>query len=186
MKMIKGKRHLIISLLAIMLFGSYGSVWAALIYETCHNPASDVLVNSSHPYAFELDLPGWDFEKGLYTVATFELTYENQCGLPIKAYAAHPNNPGNYDIILGTIPTTTYGASGTETFDLLSGLSEADFNALFQDQSILYAQTNCHYYFDKACLHLETISTPIPGSVLLLGSGLLGLIGLGRRRMRQE
>ncbi|OPL12945.1 MAG: hypothetical protein AVO38_03055 [delta proteobacterium ML8_D] len=184
MKMIKGKRHLVIFILAIMLFWSCSSVWAAVTYETCHNPASDVFVDSNHPYSFELDLPGWDFDKGHYTVATLELTYENQWGLPIKVYAADPDNPGTYDIFLGAIPNNTYGASGTETFDLLSGLSEADFNSLFQDQSILYAQTNCHYYFDKACLHLETISTPIPGSVLLLGSGLLGLIGLGRRRMR--
>ena len=175
----KTKNNLIMSLVIIGVFMWSSSAWAAFIFDSSWDPDPNVFVNSSHPYEFELGLPGWDFEKGLYTQATFALTYEDQCGVDIYVYAADPNDQGNYGILLGTVPTTTWGASGTETFDLLSALSVAEFNTIFQDESLLYVKTNCHYYFDKAELELKAV--PIPASVLLFGSGLLGLIGLRRR-----
>lgn len=38
------------------------------------------------------------------------------------------------------------------------------------------------YAFDKAVLKVETSAIPIPGAIWLLGTGLVGLIGVARRK----
>ena len=173
-------------MLGILVFVSVPS-WAASIYDTEWNPP-DVQVTASHPYYFPLVLPAWDFDKGDYSVATFDLTYLNQCDLDIFIYAADPASDtsvaSSYNILLGTVPTTTYGASGTAQFDLLTALDTGNFEALFKGQTTLYLVADCHYVFDKAALHLEADAVPIPTTLLLLASGLFGLIGFRRRNSR--
>ena len=169
-------------LLACMIVFISSSALATYIHNDCHDPDPNVWVTATSPYYFEMVLPSWDLGKDAYTEATFDLTYLDQSYLGIFVYAADPlSNPKNYDILLGTVSTSTPGASGTAQFDLLA-LNESEFMALFMGQSTLYVKTNCHYVFDKACLHMEAV--PIPGAVWLLGSCLIGLIGL-RRRMKK-
>ncbi len=170
--------------------GSVDGPWASIVDETpglecttCWNPP-DVTVDEKHPYYFPLILPGWDLERADYTDATLSLTYHSQYGLDIFLYAADPasdtSSSSSYTILLGTVPYTTPNASGTAQFDLLADLSTEDFNALFQGQDLLYLVADCHYVFDKACLHLDTAPVPVPPALLLLGSALLGLVGIRR------
>lgn len=164
-----------------MVVFTAGSALAAYVHDTCYNPPN-VTVDSSHPYYFTLGLPSWDFNMDAYTEATFELTYLDQYYLDIFIYAADPANYSNaadYDILIGTVPVTTPGASGTAQFDLLASLSTDDFELLFKGEPTLYLVADCHYVFDKASLHMEAV--PIPATFLLFGSGLLGLLGLRRR-----
>jgi hypothetical protein len=163
------------------------------VYDTCWNPPN-VMVDSLHPYYFPLTLPGWDLDKANYQEATFNITYVDQSLLNIYIYAADPatdtSKASSYNILLGTVPYWTkycplIGKSGTAQFDLLAALDTNTFNALFKGQDTLYVVSDCHYIFDKASLHLETVpgqggTVPIPPSILLLGSGLLGLLGFRR------
>ncbi len=174
--MLKFTKTLGLVILGIMVFTSSPAL-AGPIHDASWDPDPNIFVNSDNPHYFTLDLPAWDMGKDDYTVATFELTYEDQYELDIEIWAAAPAGI-SYDILLGTVPITVDGASGTETFDLLAVLDAADFNTLFQGQATLFLVADCHYYFDKASLHLEAV--PIPTTFLLLGSGLLGLFGLRR------
>ncbi len=160
-----------------------GTVRAAYVYNTSWNPPN-IVIDSSHPYYFPLNLPGWDFNKGDYTKAMFELTYLDQWYLDINVFAADPatdtSNASSYNILIGTVPCTIDGASGTAQFNLLAMLNDATFDALFDGQNTLYLVADCHYVFDKAALSLEANPIPIPPAFLLLGSGLLGLLGFRR------
>jgi hypothetical protein len=152
-------------------------------YTSCWDPPN-TLVYEGQPYYFPLSLPDWDFEKGDYSKATFKLTYLDQVGLDIFIFAADPatetSNASNYSIELCHVPYTTDYASGTVEVDLLSLLDASTFNALFQGQSTLFLVADCHYYFDKASLDMNVGTVPIPPSILMLGSALIGLLGLKR------
>ena len=178
----KYKKIVFILLFSLTVFTS-NSALAGYVHDTEWDPPN-VTVDENHPYYFPMVLPSWDYEKDDYGEATFELTYLDQCSLDIFIYAADPSTDtslaSNYNILLGTVPYETSDASGTATFDLLAALDAGDFNALFMGQSLLYVVADCHYVFDKAALHLEAV--PIPTTVMLFASGLIGLIGLRRRR----
>ncbi len=147
-------------------------------FQTRYDPP-DVLVTESRPYYFHLMLPDWDYSKDQYTRAIFELSYVDQCYTDIFVFAADPETgtsmSSNYDILLGTVPHTTRGASGTAEFNLLTALDPGTFEALFLGLSELFLVADCHYYFDKASVHLEASTVPLPTAWILFFSGLAGL-----------
>jgi hypothetical protein len=170
------------SFVMLMLVVFAGPAGAAS-YSSSWNPPN-VFVDEAHPYYFPLTLPGWSEDKSLYTQAAFEITYLDQStDITIKAAnpAIDPSEASNYNITIGAVPVSEWGASGTQSFDLLSTLDTPTFNALFKGQTMLYLVADCHYYFDKAGITLQTRPVvPIPSALILLGSGMLGLVGLRR------
>jgi len=76
------------------------------------------------------------------------------------------------------LPATPQDITYTFTADQLVALTAyfANGNAGFG------FDPDCHFYNDGITLTIETAQVPIPAALWLLGSGLLGLIGIRRRR----
>jgi len=82
----------------------------------------------------------------------------------------------------------TSGARATYTFPISTAL----INQYLADDGATYFDIRCTYgnfYFDKVVLQADVdnnaIPTPEPGTMMLLGSGLVGLAGWGRNRFRK-
>ena len=186
MRKVKGLRFIAVLGFVVCLLSCFSDARACYSYhDDCWNPPN-IIVDSAHPYYFRLGLPGWDYDKGDYVKATLDLTYLDQCGLDINIFAADPasdlNDASSFNILLGRVPYSNPYHAGTAQFDLLT-LDESTFEALFKGQSFLNLVADCHYVFDKAAIHLEAdpLPTPLPAPILLLGSGLVGLLGFRRR-----
>ncbi len=185
------KRHVCIAVLstALCILTGIGSAGACSVFSDTWDPA-DVIVDSDSPYYFTIMLPHWDLGRSAYREVTLDLTYYDQNYLDIMLFAADPASDtgaaANYGILLGTVPWPGYGSvtSGTARFNLLTQLDESTFNALFTGQDLLYIVADCSYVFDRVSLGLEANPVPVPPALVLMGSGMLGLAWLKRRRGR--
>jgi hypothetical protein len=52
----------------------------------------------------------------------------------------------------------------------------------YTEQIVFTLGGQCFWELDKLCIATTCIPTPIPGSLVLLGSGILGMVGIGIRR----
>lgn len=119
------------------------------------------------------ELPNW-VNKGGYSTITITGT-DNEGGGDKFAhkglFLGNWNDPGggspsNFDLVY-TIPSSYF-----------SWLSDGNFG--------FGIDPDCHYYNDGITFNITTThEAPEPATLLLLGSGLLGLAGLARRRFKK-
>ena len=111
--------------------------------------------------------------------------YSPDLGLPWDVYkTTSPNGVTGYDFSGSTplIPGIALSLEGDSFFSLDNFLLACD-----SDPDGKYPKSFFVKQEPLGELGMSYTSTvPIPGSVLLLGSGLLGLMGIGRRRMRKS
>ena len=139
-------------------------------------PAGEIIVSAS--LSFD-DIRNWDSESNdlwvhLLDSATAGVTSDR-------------DNPGYGDNFLGQgillhhwqdLPASaqdiTYDFDPFEIATLNTYLTDGNFGLGFDP--------DCHYYNNGITLNIETASVPIPTTILLLGSGLLGFGLLSRRK----
>ena len=85
-----------------------------------------------------------------------------------------PGSPGGPYFLLGIPGTSLSGYSGGDICTLTVACSGG--------QSDLNSAVGYVYYGTSGALTLESSATPEPSAIALLGTGLLGVVGLGRRR----
>lgn len=72
----------------------------------------------------------------------------------------------------------TYNFDASELTTLISYLTDGNFGLGFDP--------DCHFYNNGITLTIETTHAPVPASVLLLGSGLLGLVGFKKKTKKSK
>ena len=188
-------RKLVFTLLLVFLFASV--VYAAPIlsvgdYEVMPGDfeVSVMLSNTSDQtvgeefdfFGFRLDISptdgGLTFPDPIVYVAgdainpANKMWFEVSRGSDVQLTAAHGVFSGDvYPFTDGAIFTVGFSANSVGLYDLL--LTDVEFGHGFTPGEIAIENGSVNV-------------VPIPGSVLLFGSGLFGLMGIGRRRMRKS
>lgn len=195
------KRIISVFVLSLFLAFSISAANAALI---SINPTGDLLVTPGEQITFSVDFTGDDGGNAFGAAYRFDLGFDT-AELALVSYEGWSDAPGvwgtfggPYTDIAGEIndfngytyddplPTIEFTTLATVTFEALSGL-QADGLA---DVWFIQRDGLTDICFDDVCHRVADITghegadvsaVPIPGAIWLLGSGLLGLIGIRRR-----
>lgn len=172
----------------LLLFGITGNAMAYTIpYTETYDPGTNYLMSTeltgqhlSHSWTFDItDHEGWSTPNQVFNDGTIVLTLQDDGGQgdgPDKA---------TFTFELGTGVTNS-------TIQSFTGVSFTVDASAFNDGLIwaTLTATDGDFYFISAVLNVTSdvnapIPAPEPSTVLLLGSGLLGLIYVGRKRVRK-
>ena len=192
-----------LSIMAAFLLISFTGVVSANAAYTAYVAVDDTL-DFDLLDGFTAKVDGIEFPMNdLDLNAYFKSGYDRN-GIPHSFTGAVPDNIEVASIIITVWDffLTTYGSEASKELDdgvdvnLIPGMvfslaADTEFGLsveLWSNDTPLGNYNKFYTIFEQTVDDgmLYTISAvPIPGTVILLGSGLLGLIGIGRRRMRK-
>jgi hypothetical protein len=138
------------------------------VIKTTYNTLND---GSSGTPLFTANLAGGTVITSYDTVITLTATYQKE-----NPWDQYPSNSKEYLIYGGDGQRPTFTMEGSGTSDG----TPFTFSATLVER--ITDHTHDGYFSDFSVNYTAAAQTPIPGAVWLLGTGLLGLVCVGRRR----
>ncbi len=184
------KRILMVAAALVFLFGMVVPAGAIVILDYDSDGIFEYTYNANHDYVshegnqymdwssiFTLYLPE-SYDSSLVTVFTITLhgSDADNTTQTIELYMNDGGDSSNYTDIGGkSIPNNNPFSIQWDVFQSGFDLSSLDGDSYFN------AGYGCHFYHDSTTVHIEQSAVPLPAGIFLLGSGILGLLGIRRK-----
>lgn len=170
------RKTFLVFLFAMVFFLCTTTMASALSFHDSATSTDWINTNLTGPdtrYTYNLDLPSW-YDSNLVTKFDLTLTgHGDNSFKDIDFYVSVDDKSswtkvGSYD--------APWQTPFKETIDILG------YKGLFDGHDHFDVAYGCHYYHDITEVNIEQNPVPEPATMLLLGSGIFGLAGVGRKK----
>jgi hypothetical protein len=175
----KVRKTFLVFLCAMAFFLCTTTMASALSFHDSATGTDWINTNSSGPdtrYTYNLDLPSW-YDSDLAT--KFDLTLTGHGDNSRKAIDFYVSVDDKSSWTMVGSYNAPRGVSFTETLDILG------YKGLFDGHDNFDVAYGCHYWHDMTEVNIEQNPVPEPTTLILLGSGLVGLAGFGRKKFKK-